>query len=639
MAEPETASGQPNPILNSNTVGWEERKLADPTVEYLDRSTPGPQRADHSTHSATTDPLPPQVKPPLPADEPDLPVIPGYRIVGILGRGGMGTVFEAVHLDMNRTVALKLIHATGRDESAVRGRFEREVRSLARIDHPNVVPVYDAGSWHGFPFYTMKLVSGGALSHNLERIRGDLRAAVRLVATVARTVHHLHANGILHRDLKPLNVLLGANDEPLVADFGLARCVDDELEITATGFPVGTRQYMSPEQTTGRREGYTAACDIWAVGVILYEVLCGRRPFVGEEPTSLMRSIREDAPAPCTAFNPDTPPELEAVARKCLEKNPEDRYPTAEAVADDLDNWLAGQPVSAPRPLVSLVPPRRRWVRWAGLGIGLFALGFVIALALWNRPDPGRPKPRTIADRLRAGETVPLTDEKGKPLVDPLRIPGYDVYASFADRDGYFVFSHTGTMMAELVDEALDLPVVLDAEVSLAKGKPSKWFVGLYAGHRAWPGRAVTHHSAVRFAVARNESNPIDLLTTKARAIWWRPGGSGIDGLGLGIGDGSDRWPQAEPGSDRIFTAIRVVIRDQQFDATIRGFELKPIVPVPPNTTAQSFGDLLRDRTQQHPELIDYPFAPPYFGSGLGITLESTQAVFRNVRLSPLPPP
>src|SRR5262249_42692281 len=150
----------------------------------------------------------------------------------------------------------------------------------------------DAGYWQGFPYLAMKYVPGGTLAQHLGRIRGDLPAAVRLVALVARAVDRLHADGGLHRDLKPMNILLGEGDNPLVADFGLARWIDDDSDLTVTGNPLGTRQYMAPEQTLGRKSDYAPTCDIWGLGVVLYEVLTGHRPFAHQDPVELFRQIR-----------------------------------------------------------------------------------------------------------------------------------------------------------------------------------------------------------------------------------------------------------------------------------------------------------------------------------------------------------
>ncbi|MBX9625002.1 MAG: serine/threonine protein kinase, partial [Gemmataceae bacterium] len=277
-------------------------------------------------------------------DYPPFPVFPavrGYVLVDELGRGGMGVVYRALDLGTGRTVALKAVYPVGAGAAAVRARFEREVRALARIKHPNIVPVYHAGEGPGFPFFTMEYVPGGTLQKHLDRVRADLGGAVRLVAKVARAVERLHAAGVWHRDLKPLNILLGDGDEPLVADFGLAKFRGDESDMTQSGAVLGTRHYMSPEQTRGQTHSYSPACDIWAVGVILYELLTGRRPFAAADPVELYRLIREEAPESCSATNPGVPPALDAIARRCMAKRPEDRYRTAAEVAAALERWLA----------------------------------------------------------------------------------------------------------------------------------------------------------------------------------------------------------------------------------------------------------------------------------------------------------
>ena len=297
----------------------------------------------------------------------EFPPIPGYEILRFVARGGMGVVYEAVQLSTGRRVALKLVNPVCAEDAVIRERFAREVRSLAALKHPNIVPVYDAGDWHGFPFLAMEFVRGGTLSHHIDSVRSDLRGAVLLVAKVARAVAAMHAVGILHRDLKPLNILLGGNDEPMVADFGLARS-DGESDLTGTGEPVGTRQYMAPEQTLGRRTDYSPACDVWALGVTLYEVLSGMRPFSDDGYTDIYARIRFEEPPPLASLATGVPAELEAVVLKCLSKRPEDRYASAAALADDLENWLTGAPLlaqpipllAAPHPATTPKPRRRR---------------------------------------------------------------------------------------------------------------------------------------------------------------------------------------------------------------------------------------------------------------------------------------
>src|SRR5581483_1783659 len=209
MPSGETVAGSPPADRHPHGPG-PHPDPSDPTVTIPAPSTPGPPRADGGTAPETTDPVRVPAQPDA-VPEAALPIIPGYRVLGLLGSGGMASVYRAVHLEMGREVALKLISPGGRDEASVRGRFTREVQALGQIEHPNIVPIYDAGHWQGFPYYTMKVVPRGPLSRHLGRFGGDVRAAVRLVVKVARAVAALHAAGVMHRDLKPLNILLGDN--------------------------------------------------------------------------------------------------------------------------------------------------------------------------------------------------------------------------------------------------------------------------------------------------------------------------------------------------------------------------------------------------------------------------------------------
>ena len=244
----------------ANTVGWAPPEQpgtpAHETTHTRDLgSTPGAAHSELHTRTEDTERLPDSS-----FSLTELPNIPGYRIEKLIGRGGMANVYRAVHLEMNRVVALKLINPGGRDELYVRERFEREVQTLASVEHPNIVPVYHSGTWHGFPFLTMKFIPAGSLNLHMARFKGNPETAARLASKIARGVQALHEAGILHRDLKPLNILLGADDEPLVADFGLAKWVDESnSDLTVTHIPLGTRQYMSPEQTLGQKTRYATA--------------------------------------------------------------------------------------------------------------------------------------------------------------------------------------------------------------------------------------------------------------------------------------------------------------------------------------------------------------------------------------------
>jgi WD40 repeat protein len=282
-----------------------------------------------------------------------------YELLDELGRGGMGVVYKARQVSVNRLVALKLVRAGELASEAEVQRFRAEAEHTAQLDHPHIVPLYEVGDHQGQPFFTMKLLDGGTLGQHLDRFK-DPRLAAALVAAVAGAVHHAHRHGILHRDLKPANILLDADNRPYVTDFGLARRVAGSAGLTQSGAIVGTPSYMAPEQARGERRGVTTAADVYALGALLYELLSGRPPFVGETPTDVLLRVLQEEPLPPSRLNPQAPRDLEVVCLKCLAKEPERRYASAEAVADELRRWLAGESIQA-RP----VGRAERLFRWA----------------------------------------------------------------------------------------------------------------------------------------------------------------------------------------------------------------------------------------------------------------------------------
>jgi len=280
----------------------------------------------------------------------------GFLLRAQLGRGGMGVVYRAWQPGLQREVALKLV-SSGRfagTEEIQRLRLEAE--AAARLSHPGIVTVYEAGECDGQPWLAMQYVPGGSLSQHLGKSPAPLAWAARLVAEVSRAVHYAHQHGVLHRDLKPGNILLSADGQPLVADFGLARFMGQEENLTLTGRSVGSPAYMSPESFTGDA---STARDVYALGVILYQLLTGRLPFAGSDPAALARSCTEDDPTPPRQLRRGLPRDLEVITLKCLEKMPSRRYDSAAALADDLENWLSFRPIAA-RPS----PPHLRVARW-----------------------------------------------------------------------------------------------------------------------------------------------------------------------------------------------------------------------------------------------------------------------------------
>jgi serine/threonine protein kinase/uncharacterized caspase-like protein len=276
-----------------------------------------------------------------------------YVIIRELGRGGLGTVYLAEDEALGRNVAIKVSAATLRSTHELRGRVVREAMAMGRLVHPNIVSIYDVGEQENSFYVVLQYVDGGDLSQRLKDRAWAPEEAARLVATLARAMDYAHSRRILHRDLKPSNILFERDGTPKISDFGLAKLIGEQQEDTAetqTGTIMGTPSYMSPEQTRGEIDRIGPATDIHALGAILYEMLAGRRPFRGGTTMELLRQVEAYQPEPPSRWRPGLPLDLDAICLKCLEKEPKRRYSTAEALADDLERFLARQPVMARPP-------------------------------------------------------------------------------------------------------------------------------------------------------------------------------------------------------------------------------------------------------------------------------------------------
>jgi tetratricopeptide (TPR) repeat protein len=308
------------------------------------------------------------------------PQVPGYEVEAVLGRGGMGVVYRAKHLRLNRPVALKMLLAGPFAHPVERERFLREAQEVAALSHPNVVQVHDAGEHDGRPFFTMELVEGGTLARKLAGTPLPAREAAALVAALADAVGHAHAAGIVHRDLKPSNVLLAADGTPKVSDFGLAQRVDGGPGLTRTGMAVGTPSYMAPEQAEGEKGAIGPATDVYALGATLYECLTGRPPFRAESDLATLYQVVAREPVPPSRLNHTVPRDLETICLKCLGKDPAGRYPSAAALADDLRRFGRGDPIMARPPRA--VERAARWVRRRPTLAASLAAGVLLASAL-----------------------------------------------------------------------------------------------------------------------------------------------------------------------------------------------------------------------------------------------------------------
>jgi tetratricopeptide (TPR) repeat protein/predicted Ser/Thr protein kinase len=304
------------------------------------------------------------VRPSAGSPGPGLREVPGYEVLEEVGRGGMGVIYRARHRGLGRTVALKMILAGADAAPDERARFRTEAEAVARLQHPNMVQVYDAGEHQGRLFLALEFIDGGSLKDALDGTPQPARSAAEVVETLARAVHHAHQRGIVHRDLKPANVLVTADGTPKVTDFGLAKLVAGPAGgagPTRTGAVVGTPSYMAPEQAAGGGSKVGPAADVWALGAILYELLTGRPPFQATTPLDTLLQVLHDEPVPVRRPQPQVPRDLETVCHKCLHKDPARRYLSAQELADDLRYFLDGEPIRA-RP-VSRIERLGRWCR------------------------------------------------------------------------------------------------------------------------------------------------------------------------------------------------------------------------------------------------------------------------------------
>ncbi|WP_439628041.1 serine/threonine protein kinase [Gemmata sp.] len=420
-----------------------------------------------------------------------------YAVQEVLGRGGMGVVFRAVHQGLKRAVALKTLHlgASARTDSLA--RFRVEAAAIARLDHPNVVRVYDSGEAAGQQYLAMELIEGESLDARLGRGPLGCADAAKLVRTLARAVGYAHGKGIIHRDLKPSNVLIARDGTPKVADFGLARIVGDAGQLTVTDAVMGTPAYMAPEQAAGRVREVSERSDVYSLGVILYQTLTGTPPFVADDKVQLLRLVQRGEITPPSQCRTDVPADLETICLKCLEHSQRDRYASANELGEDLDRWLDGQALHGRRP--NRVKRMGRAVRRHALvASGVIAVVAVLAagvVALARKgpekvvPDGESAEVRIALERaLDADKPVTLVGATGWPKWFKWRVGG-DVQRMTIERDGTFsaeVLDPKRFGILELLPDARHDRYKLTAEVRHELGNYSGC-AGLYVGHRVYP--------------------------------------------------------------------------------------------------------------------------------------------------------
>jgi serine/threonine protein kinase len=289
-----------------------------------------------------------------------------YELLEEIARGGMGIVYKARQLSLNRLVAVKMILAGRLASASEVRRFRTEAEAAGQLDHPNIVPIYEVGEHESQHYFSMKLVEGNNLAQVLADKPMPARLAARLLATIARAVHYAHQRGVLHRDIKSTNILLDPCGEPQLTDFGLARLVEKDSSLTQSLAVIGSGNYMSPEQAKGQVRQLTMAADVYGLGAVLYEMLAGRPPFQGKTLVETLRQVIEQEPAPLSKSRIQHPKssidkDLETICLKCLNKDPGQRYSSAERLAEDLEHWLVGKPIEA-RP-IGRAAQAWRWCR------------------------------------------------------------------------------------------------------------------------------------------------------------------------------------------------------------------------------------------------------------------------------------
>jgi serine/threonine protein kinase/Flp pilus assembly protein TadD len=358
-----------------------------------------------------------------------------YEILGELGRGGMGMVYKARQLRLNRVVALKMIRAGLHADPGDLFRFQREAEAVAQLRHPNIVQIYEVGDRHGLPFFSLEYVGGGSLQKQLDGTPRPPRQTAELIETLARAMDFAHKQGIVHRDLKPANILLTEDGTPKITDFGLAKRLEEaDSGQTGTGAILGTPTYMAPEQAQGKNRLIGPAADVYALGAMLYDLLTGRPPFKGETIMDTLQLLQTTEPVPPTRLQPKVPRDLETICLKCLQKEPARRYSTALELAEDLNRFLNHQPIKARQTSLA----ERTW-KWARRSPAAAALSVLSAFTVVALTTGGWLLARSESERAHVAQTLKVqADEAREEAENEQKRAETNLYRAFDSGDQLF---------------------------------------------------------------------------------------------------------------------------------------------------------------------------------------------------------
>src|SRR5438094_1070311 len=334
-----------------------------------------------------------------------------YELLEQIGRGGQGVVFRARQKSLNRTVALKVINLGQWASKTHLKRFRLEAEAAAHLEHPGIVAIHEVGERDGQCYFSMKFIEGGQLDEVVKQTPMSIRQAVELITKVARIVHYAHEHGILHRDIKPGNILLDAKGEPHLTDFGLARLVESESSVTQTLDVLGTPSYMAPEQAVGNNAAISSVTDVYGLGAVLYQLLTGQPPFAGGTTYETIKLLLDTEPKPPRLVNPKIDRDLSTICLKCLEKDPKRRYASSLALAEDLERWLKHEPIRARH--TGIFVRGRKWVRRnptsALLAASLIVLAVPLGVMIWKTESERSPL-SDVAPPEKSIAVLPVSD-------------------------------------------------------------------------------------------------------------------------------------------------------------------------------------------------------------------------------------
>ncbi|MFO0880338.1 MAG: serine/threonine-protein kinase [Gemmataceae bacterium] len=526
-----------------------------------------------------------------------LPEIPGYQILHELGRGGMGIVYQAWQIPLCRSVAIKFIRGgplAGEEEVA---RFFEEARALASLSHPGLVRIHDFGDREGVQYLVLECLTGGTLTERLKQGRLPIAEAACLVRDLARALQAAHEAGIIHRDLKPGNILFDDKGQPRVCDFGLARSLESAPGLTEPDTVMGTPAYMSPEQAQARHHDICRATDVWALGVILYECLTGKQPFLAESRTRTLDRVCHADPVPPHQLCPEIPASLELICLHCLEKSASQRYPSAADLADELDRYLHDQPVLVRQPGLGrrLLARVRPWWR-VGAALLLIALA---SLLLWQFVlSPATSTPMDVAARsLRQGETLPLLNPLGGPL-GPRLMQGTGVLSPHPQEE--FLVETWAIAVVELLPHMPITRFRMRGQMSRKDGRGTS--MGLTLGLNPNPGKGQAGYLA--WVIHEGDRSQPDAKTDAE--LRWEPG----EGAGPAKSLWRGRLPRSSPGW---WHSMQVEVDTDE----LRLYAEK----------------VLLAKVSSH--TLDVPFNPQ---GGLGLITRVGSVQFREIEVEPLDP-